>query len=137
MNAVLPHAHVLRVVAQILDEAEKDGKGPICVAIFDAFGIVAHFTRMHGAAQRTVDIAKAKARTAALMEVSTRDVKERLRQDHATPADFCGAITSTLPGGVPLRKNGQSWGGVGISGRKTDDDEVLALRCAALLVQDM
>lgn len=137
MNAVLPPTHTLRIVAQMLHEAENDGKAPVCLAIYDACGILAYFVRMLGAPQRTVAIAKAKARTAALMEASTRAVGERLRQDQVTREDFCGAVTSCLPGGVPLQKHGLHWGAVGISGRKTDDDEVLALRCAALLLQEL
>lgn len=137
MNAVLPPAHTLRILAQTLHEAENDGKEPVCLAIYDAFGILAYFVRMQGAPQRTVEIAAAKARTAALMETSTRAVGERLRHDQVTREDFCGAVTTCLPGGVPLQKHGLHWGAVGVSGRKTADDEELALRCVALLLQEL
>ena len=131
------HARILRAVADLAAEAEGDGQAPLCIAVCDAVGDLLHYTRMAGAKRRGTPIALAKAYTAAVLETPTSALHARLEREHLSLADFCGGpqhrLTS-LAGGVPLCLEGRTVGGVGVSGRKPAEDEVLAGRLAAALL---
>lgn len=131
------HARILRAVAEMVAEAEGDGRAPLCIAVCDAVGDLLHYTRMAGAKRRGTPIALAKAYTAAVLETTTSALHARLERERLSLADFCDGprhqLTS-LAGGVPLCLEGRTVGGVGVSGRKPDEDEALAGRLAALLL---
>ncbi len=131
------HARILRAVADLAAEAEGDGQAPLCIAVCDAVGDLLHYTRMAGAKRRGTPIALAKAYTAAVLETPTSALHARLEREHLSLADFCDGpqhrLTS-LAGGVPLCLEGRTVGGVGVSGRKPAEDEVLAGRLAAALL---
>ena len=56
-------------------------------------------------------------------------------QAYLSIADFCDPGFSTLPGGVPVfDETGRCIGGVGISGRKPQEDAELAERLAQKLM---
>lgn len=125
---------MLETARHFLDEVRDSGAKPICLAVFDAAGHMVLHMRMHGTSLRAVDIAAAKARTAALMDITTSAVHQRLLQERLCLEDFCGAASTAIAGGVPLRLGNATLGGVGISGGKPEEDEVMALRLAALLM---
>lgn len=134
---MLHHARILRAVADLAAGAEGDGQAPLCIAVCDAVGDLLHYTRMAGAKRRGTPIAQAKAYTAAVLETPTSALHARLEREHLSLADFCDGpqlrLTS-LAGGVPLCLEGRTVGGVGVSGRKPAEDEVLAGRLAAALL---
>ena len=60
---------------------------------------------------------------------------DRLVRENLSIADFCDPGFSTLPGGVPVfDETGRCIGGVGISGRKPQEDAELAERLAQKLM---
>lgn len=139
MSAQVPalnHSRILTAVAALIAETQGDGRAPLCIAVCDAVGDLLHYTRMAGAKRRGTPIAVGKAYTAAVLETCTSALHARLEREHLTLADFCAdpphCLTS-LAGGVPLTLNGLTVGGAGVSGRRPEEDEMLAGRLAALL----
>ncbi len=118
---------LLEAASLTLKQAAQDGLAPVCLHIADATGAPLLFLRMAGSVERAVGISAAKARTAALMGTSTREFHERLIREHLTLADFAAPNMTALPGGLPVRtSDGAIAAGVGISGRRPDEDEALA-----------
>ncbi len=134
---ILNHSRILAVVAALVAEAEGDGRAPLCIAVCDAVGDLLHYTRMAGAKRRGTPIAVGKAYTAAVLETTTSALHARLERERLTLADFCDGPAprlTSLAGGVPLAQDGRTLGGVGVSGRKPEEDEILATRLVAALL---
>lgn len=127
------HAAVARAVADLAATAETDGGRPLCIAVCDGEGRLCHFLRMTGAARRGDPIARAKAYTAATLECVTSALHARLHREGISLADFADAGLTSLPGGAPIRRDGRTVGGTGVSGRTPEMDEELALALAARL----
>ncbi len=121
-----PVAKVGILAGHFLRELASAGGKPVCLAICDRHGILCHFERMDGAPARCVAIACAKACTSAVMECSTSAFHARLRDEKLE-----------IAGGVPLLVNGNSAGGIGVSGRKIEEDEELASQFAQMLTQKL
>lgn len=107
--------------------AGQDGLPPVCFALVDAQGDLLCFERMDGAPVRTINIAIAKAYTAARMGASTRQFRHRLQQENLQCSEFMDSALCALPGGVILPLPNHSVVAIGVSGRALDDDESLAL----------
>ncbi len=114
-------------VQYVLEKARNDGLAPVTISVYDRNGLPAYFVRMQGCVKLAIPIAAEKAKTSALMGVSTKQIHARLMEEKLSLADFCGAATTSLVGGVALIYEGKVVGGVGVSGRKPTDDEQLAL----------
>lgn len=127
------HTAIALAVAELAAAAEADGGRPLCIAVCDADGRLRHFMRMTGAARRGDPIARAKAYTAATLECLTSALHGRLRAEGISLADFADGDLCSLAGGAPVLKRGTTVGGVGISGRKPEEDEALARALAARL----
>ena len=101
-------------------------KTPVCIAICDANGELLLFSRMDEAPARTINIAQAKVYTAARMSMSTISFNERLERESLATSDFMDDKLCSLPGGVPLLKDGKTVAAVGISGLSLENDHALA-----------
>ncbi len=120
-------AVIITEVSKIIQEkATTDGLAPVCIAVFDRNGLQSFFLRMENCVKLAIPLASEKARTAALMGISTKQMNKRLVDEVLSLADFCGAATTSLTGGMPIVFEGKVIGGVGVSGRKGEDDEKLA-----------
>jgi len=117
---------ILQVSQIIHEEARKDGLAPICLAVYDRNGLQSFFLRMENTIKLAIPLASEKAKTSALMGISTRQMHNRLVTENLSLADFCGSATTGLIGGMPIVYDGKILGGVGVSGRKPEDDEKLA-----------
>jgi uncharacterized protein GlcG (DUF336 family) len=93
------------------------------MAAVDDSGSLVYLYRMAGAPARLVPIAIAKAYTAARMEQPTQVFRQRLERERLTLADFQDAGFTSLPGGWPVRVDGQTLAGLAVSGRTLDEDE--------------
>lgn len=124
---------LLHAAGRLIDEARHDGLPPVCLAICNADGQLALFLRMDGAPVRLIAIARGKAYTAARMGMATADFARRLERERLTLADFCDSGLTAMRGGLPLLHDGRVVLGLGISGRKTEEDEALARRLLELL----
>ena len=133
----------LAAASRIVDEAiavrRKEDVLPLAVAVLDAGGNLVAFKREDGCGVLRFDIAFGKAWAALGMGMSTRLIRDRLKERPA----FQGALAVAsdgrfipVPGGVLiLDAAGAAIGAVGISGDASDRDEycaITAIRAAGL-----
>lgn len=119
-----------RVAAAARAEAEKNGWS-IVIAILDDGGHLMYLERMDGAQKASSRIAEKKGRTAILFKRPTKAIEDVVLGGRATMMMLPGAVP--LEGGVPLVKDGQFLGAIGISGVQSSQDGVVARAGAAAL----
>lgn len=125
-------ADARRVMAAAEEKAMAIGQ-PMNVAVVDAGGnLVAHI-RMDGAWLGSIDISINKAFTARAFDLATQDLA-----DHAqSGGQFFGIHASNggrvmiFAGGIPLKRDGQVVGAVGVSGGSGEQDQAVAAAAAA------
>lgn len=125
----------LALAAKIVDAAiaarMREGLLPLAVAVLDAGGNLVAFKREDGSGVMRFDIAFGKAHGALGMGMSSRLIRDRLKERPA----FQGALAAAsggrfipVPGGVLiLDAAGNAIGAVGISGDASDKDEYCAI----------
>jgi uncharacterized protein GlcG (DUF336 family) len=98
---------------------------PVTIAIVDDGGHLLWLQRLDGAAPVSAHIAPQKARTAALGRRESRVYEEIINGGRVS---FLSAPTleGMLEGGVPILKEGQCIGAVGVSGVKSTEDAQIA-----------
>jgi glc operon protein GlcG len=104
----------------------------VTIAIVDDGGHLLWLQRLDGAAAISAHIAPAKAHTAALGRRESRIYEEMI---NAGRPSFLSApeIKGLLEGGVPIMKDGQCLGAVGVSGVKSSEDAQIARAAIAFL----
>jgi len=117
-------ADVRKIAAAAEAEANANGWA-VTIAIVDAGGHLLWLQRLDGAAPLSAHIAPGKARTAAL---GRRDSKAYEDMVNGGPTSFLSApaLQGLLEGGVPIMKDGQCLGAVGVSGVKSSEDAQIA-----------
>jgi uncharacterized protein GlcG (DUF336 family) len=124
----------LKTAEVIADEALKAGAEakllPLTVAVLDVGGNLVVLKRQDGSGNLRADIAVGKAWGALGMGISSRTIRDRLKERPA----FQGALAAAsdgrfipVPGGVLVMTEGQVIGAVGISGDASDKDEYAAI----------
>lgn len=98
-------------------------------AVTDASGLLIAFARMDGAAPVTVDVALAKARSAALLRGPSRGFEDMV--NGGAPAMLSTPGITPLRGGVPVMVAGEVCGAFGVSGSSGENDEAIATDIAA------
>lgn len=116
------------ILKQTLEAAKETGR-PVSVAVVDDGGHLLAFSRSDHAELYTIQIAIAKARTAALTRHPSgkKSPTGNERSDHHALAITLAAGTDvfvSMPGGVPITVNGQVVGGVGVSGAGHKDQNI-------------
>lgn len=115
---------VKAIVAAAEAEALKNNWA-VTIAVVDDGGHLLCLQRLDGAAAISAHIAPAKAHTAALGRRETKlyeDVINGGRTSFLSAPDVKGL----LEGGVPIMKDGQCLGAVGVSGVKSNEDAQIA-----------
>jgi uncharacterized protein GlcG (DUF336 family) len=121
-----------RVIAAAEKRAVEIGQ-PMNIAVADAGGNLVAHVRMDGAWLGSIDISINKAYTARAFDIATQD----LAQHSQSGGQFFGIHATNqgriviFAGGVPLRRNGQVVGAVGVSGGLADQDQTVAEAGAA------
>jgi uncharacterized protein GlcG (DUF336 family) len=121
-----------RVTAAGEERADEIGQ-PLNIAVVDAGGNLVSHIRMDGAWIGSVDIAINKAFTARAFDLPTAD----LAADSQPGGQFYGIQESNkgrvmiLAGGVPLKRDGEVVGAVGVSGGDGEQDTTVAEAAAA------
>lgn len=121
---VLELADVKAIAAGAEAEALKNNWA-VSIAIVDDGGHLLWLQRLDGAAPTSAHIAPAKAHTAALGRRESKvyeDVINGGRVSFLSAPDLKGL----LEGGVPILKDGQCLGAVGVSGVKSNEDAQIA-----------
>ncbi len=109
---------------------------PMGISIVDESGRLVYFSRANGAGFFTFDTSRAKAMAAASFKRSTMEITENKELNPLLWYSLPSVIpTQALPspGGVPLTKNGNVIGGIGIGGGLPDEDHECALAGTAVI----
>ena len=130
-KAVLEIADVKVIAAAAEAEALKN-KWAVTIAIVDDGGHLLHLQRLDGAAPVSAHIAPAKANTAAMGRRESK-VYEDVINGGRTAFLSAPYLRGMLEGGVPIIKDGQCIGAIGVSGVKsTEDGQVARAGIAAI-----
>jgi len=123
-KAVLELADVKTIAAAAEAEALKNNWA-VTIAIVDDGGHLLWLQRLDGAPAISSHIAPAKAHTSALGRRESKVYEDVINQGRTS---FLSApdIKGMLEGGVPVMKDGQCIGAVGVSGVKSSEDAQIA-----------
>lgn len=123
-KAVLELADVKAIAAAAEAEALKN-QWAVSIAIVDDGGHLLWLQRLDGAAPISAHIAPAKAHTAAMGARESKVYEDMINQGRVS---FLSApmIEGMLEGGVPILREGQCLGAVGVSGVKSSEDAQIA-----------
>ena len=123
-KAVLEFSEVQAMASAAAAEAGKNGWA-VTVAIVDDGGHLLHLQRLDGAAPISAHLAPAKAHTAAVGRRETKIYEDMINGGRFS---FLSApdLKGMLEGGVPIMKDGQCLGAVGVSGVKSTEDAQIA-----------
>ncbi|MCX7662872.1 MAG: heme-binding protein [Tepidimonas fonticaldi] len=115
-------------VRALLDAAEaealKNGWA-VTIAVVDDGGHLLGLRRLDGAAPVSAQIAPAKAHTAALGRRESKVYEDMINGGRVSFLSAPG-LAGLLEGGVPVMKDGQCLGAVGVSGVKSTEDAQIA-----------
>jgi glc operon protein GlcG len=116
-----------RIVDAIVEKASQLQKA-VVVAVADAHGELIAFARMDGAPLPSILVATNKAYTAARERKPTKDIGDKMR-DPVKGFDIAFYGDSRFVGwggGIPIRRNGEVVGAIGVSGLSSAEDIALA-----------
>ncbi|MDP8938692.1 MAG: heme-binding protein [Actinomycetota bacterium] len=124
---MIKHEEARQIISAAVRKAEEIGQ-PMNIAVMDAGRNLLAFERMDGAWVASIDIAIDKAFTSAGRGLSTRKIGEM-----AQPGQPLFGINTTnggriviFAGGLPLVRDGEVVGAIGVSGGSVDQDEEAA-----------
>jgi uncharacterized protein GlcG (DUF336 family) len=123
-KAALELADVKTIAAAAEAEALAN-KWAVSIAIVDDGGHLLWLQRLDGAAPISAQIAPAKANTAAMGRRESRVYEEMINAGRVSFLSVPG-VHGLLEGGVPILKDGQCIGAVGVSGVKSTEDVQIA-----------
>jgi uncharacterized protein GlcG (DUF336 family) len=131
LQTSMPLATAEKIVDAALQAAAAAKLLPLTVAVLDVGGHIVLLKRQDGSGNLRADIAIGKAAGALGLGISSRTIRDRLKERPA----FQGAIAAAsggrfipVPGGVlALNDKGDVIGAVGISGDASDKDEYAAI----------
>ncbi|AUI51273.1 GlcG/HbpS family heme-binding protein [Arthrobacter crystallopoietes] len=126
MNA-LTLADARSIIAAAEARAEEIGQ-PMNIAVVDAGGNLISHVRMDGAWLGSIDISINKAFTSRAFDIQTKDLGDNSQpgnQFYGIHASNHGRIM-IFAGGVPLSRDGQVVGAIGVSGGSGEQDQTVA-----------
>ena len=130
MPLALPAHRVLTLEAARLALAASESTAlasgwKVVIAVVDAGGHLVSAIRLDGTQTSSVDTAIGKARAAVAFKRPTRVLEEMINGGRVAFSDIPGDY-ALLQGGLPIEVEGQVIGGIGVSGVKASDDEIIA-----------
>ncbi len=125
------------IATKLLDSVRASAasrKLKVAICVVDAVGDLVAFERMDGVGRLSIELAQRKAYTAAMLRMSTADLKPLVQPDgplygltHLNGGQFI-----SFGGGVPLARDGQVVGAIAVSGANSEQDAELAQIAVAL-----
>jgi uncharacterized protein GlcG (DUF336 family) len=112
-----------RVAAAAVTEAQKNGWA-VVISIVDDGGNLMYLERLDGTQKGSSRIAEEKARAAILLKRPTKAIEDNVVEGRVVMMGLPWAIP--LEGGVPLIKDGQYVGAIGVSGVQSFQDGIIA-----------
>lgn len=122
-KTILTAADAATIIAAAKAEAVAKNWN-VSIAVTDEAGYLIHLERMDDAPLPSAEIALLKARTAAIAKAPTKALEEVVK-DRPAVALMPGRLP--VQGGVPIMHEGACVGGVGVSGVKSHEDEIVAI----------
>ncbi|NMH98708.1 GlcG/HbpS family heme-binding protein [Pseudonocardia acidicola] len=131
MSATLTFADAQRILTAGLAKAEEIGQ-PMNIAVVDAGGHLLAFGRQDGAIRASIDISQRKAVTSILMNAPTAALTPLVQPG----AELYGLEQTAggmvaFGGGVPIYREGELVGAVGVSAGSVEQDVTVAEAAAA------
>ncbi len=129
---MLTLADAKRVIAAAEEKAEEIGQ-PMDIAVVDAGGNLKAHVRMDGAFIGSINISINKAYTAIAFQTETRDLVSLTQSGQPLfgLSDAAGGRIVIFAGGIPLRRDGEIVGAVGVSTGTVEQDQEVAEAGAA------
>ena len=115
----------LKIMAAAAEAEAFKNNWPVTIAVVDDGGHLLWLQRLDGAAALSAHIAPAKAHTAALGRRESKAYEEVINGGR-TSFLSAPAVSGMLEGGVPIMKDGQCLGAIGVSGVKSTEDAQIA-----------
>lgn len=115
---------VKRMLAAAENEAVHN-QWAVTIAVVDDGGHLLGLLRLDGAPTTSVQVAPAKAGLAALGGRESRFYEDLIHSGRLAYLSVPG-IQGALEDGVPIKKDGQCMGAIGVSGAKSGDDAQIA-----------
>jgi uncharacterized protein GlcG (DUF336 family) len=117
---------VMAALNAMIAEADKEPGRPVTFAIVDQYGSLLGYVRQDNAPVTSHTVAVKKAYTAAKLGGDTLAVAERFKAMERSLADFNDPQLIPWQGGIVVTgAGGAVLGGIGVSGRRSDEDEVI------------
>ena len=115
----------IKAIAAAAEAEALRNKWAVTIAVVDGGGHLLHLQRLDGAAPISAHIAPAKAHTAAMGQRESKVYEDMINGGRVS---FLSApdLKGLLEGGVPIMKDGQCLGAVGVSGVKSTEDAQVA-----------
>jgi uncharacterized protein GlcG (DUF336 family) len=130
------HVITLKDAKRIIEAAETKATEigqPMNIAVVDGGGNIVAHVRMDKAWLGSIDISQKKAYTSRAFDISTKD----LASHSQSGGQFFGIHASNggkimiFAGGIPLKRNGEVVGAIGVSGGSGEQDHAVAEAGAA------
>lgn len=131
-RSILTHSGAMTMLSAAIAKAEEIGV-PQCIIIVDQSGETVAEIRMTGAKFLSRKSARAKALTAASIGAPSDRIPEQVRPAIAAATE--GTVTG-LSGGLPIRKDGQVIGAIGVGSGSPEDDLTVARAALAAIGAD-
>ena len=112
-----------RIAAAARAEADRNG-WPMVIAVLDDGGHLMYLERIDGTQKGSSRIAEEKGRSAILLKRPTKAIEDNVAEGRIVMMALPGAVP--LEGGVPLVKDGQFVGAIGVSGMQSFQDGIVA-----------
>jgi glc operon protein GlcG len=127
VTTTIDYAEARKIVDTIIAKAQELQKA-VVIAVTDAHGELLALARMDGAPVTSLRIAANKSWTAARAGKTTQEIGDRVRHpDQGHDIAYYGDRRFVgWGGGIPLRKDGEVVGSVGVSGLSSAEDASLA-----------
>ena len=122
----------VRIIAAAAEAEALKHSWAVTIAISDDAGNLLWLQRLDGAAALSSHIAPAKAHAAAMGRRETKSYEDMINGGRTAFLNV-PAITGMLEGGLPVLKDGQLIGAVGVSGVKAEEDAQVARAGVAAL----
>jgi uncharacterized protein GlcG (DUF336 family) len=103
----------------------------VVIAVVDDGGHLLLLERLDDTQVASVDVAIAKARTAAIFRRPSKVFEDQVKNGRVSALALPGA--AALQGGVPLFYEGRVVGAIGVSGNTPQEDEDIAIAGAAVM----
>src|SRR5213596_2966418 len=126
-SQTLDYSEAKKIIDLIVNKALQMQKAAV-IAVADSHGELIAFARMDGAPLSSIRVAANKAWTAARERKPTKEIGDKIRHpEKGFDVAFFGDNKYVgWGGGIPIWRDGQVVGAIGVSGLSSDEDIALA-----------